>query len=618
MSIFSSGVLEQTKQRMAQATRAANVFSAVRARADAWLSHLGDLPTQAGGWMHQYVCPEHWGYLLYDPNSSTEFRCPHGETFTGEPFAGGWRVLRHRQAGAMARDLGLLYALAGNGRYAAEARHILEHYARFYPRFEGDASAQPWMLKGRAFHQALTEAIWAVPIAQAYDLIRPALAPDDKANLINGLLRPIVETLVAAQDELVFNQNKLTSNYNAWLIAALGSLGYALSDAALVARELDGPAGFCAHLAAAIRPDGFEHEGTPYYHNFVALAYTILAETARMNDRDLYAERGPQGQSIEAMWSALASLAYPDGSLPEANDGAYWARGPFAAEVCEVYEVALARTNNPLFAQMLNRHSASQKHDHWTALLFGTQDLAEKHSSALPSARLVSSGFAVLRNTGAQAACIPFGPYGGAHGHFDRLALNIWPWSVDAGTPPYGVKPRQSWYQQTAAHNAVVVDGQSQAPCAGKLLSWNDSTVWLSADDAFPGVRFSRLVTLIDNTLTDLAMLDSDAVHTFDWLLHVDGECEFTGLAPASGKLAESEAYQFITLVARGRCEGTLAFSVRHQAQVYRLSLTADTPFEMSVGNCPSTAAAPTLLRTSLIARVRGRRARFLLTSTSS
>ncbi|MBI4786280.1 MAG: alginate lyase family protein [Chloroflexi bacterium] len=619
MSLLAAQDLNRARERIQQHDWAKHIFSTVRARADARRAQPADVPALAGGWVHDFVCPTHWNALTFDPNSPHAHRCPCGETHTGEKLDAAWRVLEHRRIAAASRDLALIFALTDEPDYGEAACRILTRYAEHYNGYAGADDARAWMLKGRVFNQALTEAIWTVPIVHAYDLLRGALAPQADARIVAGLLRPIVATLTRALDNEFAHNPK--SNYNAWLIAALGLLGYALDDRALVERAVDGPAGFRAHLAAAILPDGFEYEGTPYYHNFVALGYTLLAEAARANGRDLYAERGPGGQSIEAMWRAFTSLAFADGTIPALNDGAYYRVGPFAAEICEVYEIALARTGAPEFAWLLAQTYRGAPRDAWSALLFAAQDIATAPRPPRPSVCLDSVGIAVLRDeTHAQEICVPFGPHAGSHSHLDRLGVQVYPWSTDPGTPLYGVEARNTWYQQTAAHNAVVVDGQSQAPCAGQLLNWivapESTTLWLAADAAYPGVRLSRLLTLNDGVLKDSLLLESEAEHTYDWLLHVDGECRFDTavLGPAKSVLGDGP-YAFLAPQFQQDSVSRFQFTAHYAGQSLHVTLTADVRFDLILARSPAHVATPGLPRQTILARARTRRAHFVMTS---
>ncbi len=624
MPIFASQNLTRAKERIARSPWAADIFSTVRTRADAWLAHPTDVPVLAGGWIHDYVCPEHWCALTFDSSSPHAHRCPFGETHTGNKLDAAWRVAEHRRIATAARDLGLVFALNDDDKYAKAAQEILLQYASAYCSYTGASDTYSWMLKGRAFNQALTEAIWAASIIHTYDLVRAKLAPEQDAQIVGGLLRPIANTLMSAQYDLVYRQKNLKSNYNAWLIAAIGLLGYALGDDALVERAIDSDAGFRAHLAAAILPDGFEYEGTPYYHNFVALAYSILAEAASANGRDLYTERAPQGQSIESMWRAFASLTYNDGTIPAINDGAYYRGGPFDSEICEAYEIAFARTAAPEFAWLLSNHYKNER-DSWSALIFAEQDIANAAAPKSGSVLLPSIGIAALRNEmNSQQVCVSFGEYAGSHSHLDRLGIQVFPFATDPGTPLYGVQSRTDWFQQTAAHNSIVVDGKSQAQCAGKLVEWkaahDSTTLKLAADDAYPGVKFSRVVTLANDALNDDVSLESDTEHTYDWIVHIGGECSFESPPKTTdeGKLSNEGAYQFVQVLARSKpsmapdsAQPAARVVIRHSGKTFALSLKTELSCEIIVGTSPAHVNTPQLPRHTLIARLYARSAKF-------
>jgi hypothetical protein len=616
MPLFSATDLESARQRIRQNAWAAEIFAAVRARADHWIACPTNVLHAAGGWVHDFVCPEHWNALTFDPQSPHAHRCLLGETRASEKLDAAWRVLEHRRIANVARDLTLIYGLTGERVYAESAREILLQYALRYPSYAGATDARGWMLKGRVFNQALTEAIWTVPIAHAYDRVRDMLTPNQNARIINALLRPLAATLTNAQADLIAPQNNLKSNYNAWLIAALGVLGYALGDPDLVARQIKI---FRAHLSAAILPDGFEYEGAPYYHNFVALAYTIFAEAARANNCDLYAERGAQGQSIEALWRAFATLAYADGSIPAINDGAYYLGAPFATEICETYEIALVRTREPEFAWLIQRHCAD-KRDTWSALIFAERDLANAPTPRRESVCLRDVGIAVLRDaTNAIQVCMPFGAYAGSHSHLDRLAPQIFPFATDPGTPLYGVDARAQWFAQTAAHNAIVVDEKSQSQCAGELIEWraerDSTTLRLALTDA--GVKFSRVCVLSPRAFIDTVTCESDTEHTFDWILHLDGECHFDLVEwlPATG------AYQFAQMIARAKSRGVsleenptralVRAVIHHSGKIFSLALTADPASELVRATSPAHVATPRQSRQMVIVRTRARTAGF-------
>ena len=581
------------------------VLARVKARLDDWAANPS-VPAEAGGWMHDFVCQEHWSALRYDVNSPHAHLCPEGELRRGHHEDGAWLVIRHRQLAALARDAAVVASVTGDPTTAEIARRILSAYADRYQGFDGARDARPEMLVGHAFQQALTEAIWAVPLAYAHRLLGPR---PDADRIAAELLRPIAATLIGAQDRLVA-AGRLRSNFNAWLLAAIGTIGVAIGDDALVERATNGPAGFRAHLNAAVLADGFEHEGSPYYHAFVALAYSLLAEAVATIGIDLFDHRGDRGQSIEAMCAALVEIALPDWSLPRLNDGTYWDWPLADHELNQLFEIAYARTASREFGAMLvasyERRRASR--DSWAAVLFGRQDLPGHIPHTTESGALSQVGIAILREAEA-AVFMPYGDQPMEHLHQDRLALNVWPASVDPGNPPYGVAARRDWYQQTAAHNCVVVGGRSQGDGHGTLLELSDSE--LKVEWVEPGVRVERHVHLDGRRIREVCQIDLEQPAVVDWLLHSEGAFELVGLSfvSASGPLGDG-AYAFIEVVGRADVAGRGALVTPG----LRLEIESDGLLELLVGRCPGSATRPIKKRWVLVARRNARSIRYLAT----
>jgi hypothetical protein len=572
------------------------------------------VPAQAGGWMHDAVCQEHWGALRYDVDSPHAHQCPEGELRVGPREDGAWLVGRHRQLAALARDAALVASVTGKRAPADVSNRILDAYADLYASFDGARDARPEMLTGHAFQQALTEAIWAVPLAYAHRLLGPRAGAD---RIATDLLRPIAATLVAAQDRLLA-AGRPRSNFHAWLLAAIGTIGVAIGDEALIERATEGPAGFRAHLNAAVLADGFEHEGSPYYHAFVALAYSLLAEAVAPLGIDLFAYRGDKGQSIDAMCSALVTIALPDWSIPQLNDGTYWDWPLADHELNQLLEIAYARTAQTEFGAMLSasyeRRGASR--DSWTALLFGRQELPPGVNHKMASGVLDQVGIAILRSADA-GVFMPYGEQPEEHLHRDSLSLNVWPVSVDPGNPPYGVTARRDWYQQTAAHNCVVVAGLSQSAGQGRLLERSDTEMrmeWVepgTRPGMRPGMRIERHVHLNGRTIRDSCQVELEQAEVVDWLLHSEEPFELVDaeFASASGPLGEG-AYAFIEVVGRVLAAERAVF----KTPGFRLEIESDGALELIAGRCPGSATRPAKKRWVLIARRHARSIRYLAT----
>lgn len=86
----------------------------------------------------------------------------------------------------------------------------------------------------------------------------------------------------------------------------------------------------------------------------------------------------------------------------------------------------------------------------------------------------------------------------------------------DFGYPPvqFGgwTSPRSRWYQMTAAHNTVVVDGRNQAAAAGTTTLWKDGQVLKAIRASCPamigGQQYERTVASVDVEPDSVYLLD--------------------------------------------------------------------------------------------------------------
>lgn len=618
MRLFSTATIEAAKRNQITNRWATVGWQGVQERVAAWSATPVQVPAEAGGWIHNYICPEHWQPLVYDGSLPDRHVCPEGHVCSGEKYDAAWRVWRHRQIADFAREAALAYVVLGieDGRVSAES--ILTQYADFYTQLDGKADAEAWMLQGHAFNQALTEALWAIPLIHAYDLIADTLTDAQRSRLTRDLWQPLANVMAVAQDKLIA-QDHIESNYMAWLNVTLGCLGFALNDQVLIDRALQPPAGFASHLEKSVMADGLEYEATPYYHNFVVLANLILAEAASANGIDLHAVRGSKGQSILGMGQAFAQLAWPDGTIPDLADGSYWQNSIYDPEICQTYEILNARYPDPQFIRTMRAAYERQGvgRNNWAALMYGRGELDSAEKPTTNNSFFQASGFTILRSE-KLAALIPFGPYREQHHHADRLSLTVWPFSRDAGSPLYGLAERLTWYPHSYAHNTLVVDGQSHANYGGELLERTDRCLYVAAPNAYPDVYVTRTVEMThDNVIADELDVQSDTEHTFDWVFHVDGDCELpNGLQPLSGRLTENGPGSYIELQAQMSVAETLFFDIHFDAQSYRLSLRGEKPFTLLIGKGPGATRHPEQKRHVLIGRTVGTYQRYQTTIT--
>ncbi len=410
------------------------------------------LPAERGGWWHDFVCPVHGIELEHDGLLSGTFpdggaRCRYGCRPDTAKIRGAWTVLAHQ---ACAREI-LRLASAD----PAAAVRWLTAYAERYSALSGEHDGAPsWMLRGRLFQQALTEAIWAVTIGRAaWRLMDGGTDPGDA---VRALLEALADAALAARTLLV-EDGRFTSNYVAWLDAA----------GAVCSRKpdwLDGPHGLYEHLLASTYPDGWQWEASTYYHTFVLRAAVLAiagvpgAEPpARVRER------------ITAMHDVLGTLRtgpLTSAGLPALHDGPY-VRAGYDTELADLTPGAAARAGVRVFEH---------------------------------------AGYAVLRGHGITAVA-DFGAHGGSHGHRDKLALYLYgagvAWQPDPGQVPYGHAGWRRYFAGTAAHPAYSVDGLEQAECTGRLAGLTDDSVTVACDTAYDGVTAQRRLTLTGDGLHD-------------------------------------------------------------------------------------------------------------------
>lgn len=464
-------------------------------------------PTERGGWWHEYVCPAHGVELAHVGFDSGNFPdggipCSYGCRVDTPAVRGAWTVLAHH---FWARRIRLL-------SYDGGGAELLSSYARLYAELTKAGEheqAQGWMQRGRLFHQALTDAVWGVPIAHS---ILNLAERGHRAELDETL--PMLDDMVAgarlARDAMVA-QDKFSSNYTAWFNA----LGTTASQAAAAVRGdawagekewLTGEHGQFAHLEAATGEDGWEWEASTYYHGFVLRAYLL---SLRGFDPSLVPDR------LEKMIAALASIATDGGILPALHDGPYL-RTPLALEWLEI--VALARqftTSHGLdavaaraLAEVGPEYDGLE--DKLTNWFNGPPRTMAPHPAA-GSFRL-SSSYAVIRVPGIHAV-LDHGPHGGSHGHHDKLALYLYgattPWQPDPGQVPYGHAQWRAHYKSVAAHPTIRIDGLEPAEATGELTHDEDS-VTATIDGWYDGVRATRTLIAGDNYLVDVVRVAAD------------------------------------------------------------------------------------------------------------
>jgi hypothetical protein len=164
----------------------------------------------------------------------------------------------------------------------------------------------------------------------------------------------------------------------------------------------------------------------------------------------------------------------------------------------------------------------------WWALL----EMTPEHDPAEPwkgsSVLLEDQGLAVLRD-GNRYVSLECGPTGGGHGHPDRLHFTLHQdgvhWLPDFGTGSY-LTPDLAWYRSTLAHNAPLLDGESQP-------GWEATCEMFDVQGEWGWVRghadaFSRTVITGPRYVLDIMELDAPGKHRTELPWHFSGDVKVT------------------------------------------------------------------------------------------
>jgi hypothetical protein len=500
----------------------------VRANADLWLKRPIEIPAR-GGHFHHFFCVD--GDRLELPKDQRfvpgPYRCPKcGKEYSGEKYEGGLRRVVHGWLAQAALDLALVAAIEHKPQYAAKAAEILSNYAAAYPGPHTNT------LAGGMIYQSLDEAMWVIPLAQAYDLIHGDLSPPQQAN-IEQFLRTVAEGL---------QRCGINGNWGSWHLSAVGVIGYVIEDEGLVKWATER---FQQQIRDQLGDDGLWPESVHTYHYFPLFAFMDFAEAAWHAGTDLYHWEAKPGKSLLLMFSVPLQYAYPDLRLAAINDGWFQSFVP-----ADAYELAYHRTRDPRFAWVLangykpgalpagvvSANPRDSLRQGLYAFLFGDAIPANGTPPPDTSVNFPVLGICMLRSTNGAMMSFDYGPFLG-HGQRDKMGITLFAnrklWLADYGTPGYGASILP-WYQSTFAHNTIVVDGKSQ-----HQTKENNVKLWLGGKDleaaqsetaeAYPGVAHTRTVVRIGDYFVAADHLKSETGHTFDLYLHSEGKLSLEG-----------------------------------------------------------------------------------------
>lgn len=498
----------------------------VAAHVNAAAAYVGQpvvFPPRGGQHNQWYQCEDcQFGLQMVD---DTHHRCPKCEkVYSGYPYDDVVFAKKHNANLSEALATAWAYAITQEEQYAQHTATVLLGYAaryREYPYHSNKANGDPdkqSLSGGHMYEQTLNEAsVLSGQIAPAYDLIHDSsvLSGSNHTEIREGLLLPMLQNL---------DKHKAgKSNWQSWHNAAMLWGGALVGDPAWVRKAIDAEGnGFRPQLKISVMPEGMWYENSWGYHFYTLRALTIQAEGARRLGIDLWNDA-----TFKKMFTLPVHYTMADGSLPRFGDDVNSSAKIGGA----IMEQAYHAYQDPNMLPLLDSSPTFE------SILLGREARPPVSYPTLESEVFEGAGHAILRTEGdaGLTAAMTFGPYGGSHGHFDKLSFVFFGYGRELGVDPgraqsqaYRLPIHANWYKATVGHNAVLVDGQSQQPVEGKLLSFASTrdyaAVSARCDGAYPGVRHVRTLVLMPAYLLVIDQLDADSERRFDWVYHNRGD----------------------------------------------------------------------------------------------
>jgi oligo-alginate lyase len=536
--------IEEAKRKAQKYAWAKTVVDRYIKEADQALKLGIDIPERYGANGLLFACKKD-GFRLKSL-SNNEHECPACKTvYKGKLY----NENEHRPYSTAVRTLGLSYRFTDRKEYAEKAAQILMAYADRYTKYSRHGEDGENRLNGapngaRLHMQTLGESRWLVPIVWGYSLIRETLNKEQQSHIEKGLLIPAAELLRA--------HHWGVHNKQSWMNCGFGLVGLVTGNIEMVKEAIeDKERGFKVLIEKGVTDEGFWYEGSEGYHNMTRQALVYLAEGARHAGIDLYSER------FLKMYEAPIALSFPDGDIPDFNDGNR--KGSLSED--ESYEIAYARSRNPLFGRLLSKSERGSLE----ALLYGAEELPTGTYLPEESSILPSAGLAVLRSKEATVA-IRFGLHGGWHGHYDKLGIITYGlgkyFGTDPGSGGYSNPMHDKWYRTTLSHNTVIMSMREQAGLNScKIEKWEKSpestTLVVSTDSAYSDATLKRTLRLQGNRLEDRFDCISDTRHNYDWVFHSPGNFSSSlKFIPHPPKLGSEHGYQFVENVGQAVTDG--------------------------------------------------------------
>lgn len=492
--------------------------------------------TGIANWELYYYCPKHSVKLEFNLDKPYEHRCPiDGEVFTGEPYDSTWWGYRNIYNYHGVYKLGLVYLLTQEKSYGEKAKAILLEYATHYPSYKEHGDI-PYNEPGKAFAQALDEAIFIRTLVCGYDLIEDLLNEQEKEFIKSNLFL----------EGALFLKEKRTNqlhNHEVIIDAAIGTVGILLKNQELIDFAVYEPYGIIYQLEKGVLKDKIWFEGAVSYHFFALQNFLGYEKFAR------YTEHSQLNHpNYREMILRIIDILQPDYTFPLINDTCI---SNASLNSYNLFEFTYNQFKEEKILQILQHIYKSEPRVNMEAFFYGVDELPQAETIQLAEFHDVEgSGLTVIRGEDKRYLLFKHSPYGGEHDHYDRLGIaylahgkRIAP---DLGTTGYGAVLHYDYYKNTGSHNTVMINEQNQAPANCKVyeyikdaektyidagVTWEkyfempDSFTIKQWDEAsYEGVSMRRKILWLHDYFIEVFTVENVRQYSIDWITHVCGE----------------------------------------------------------------------------------------------
>jgi len=560
---------------------------------------------------------------------------------------GGYSHEKHKLNYQNMLNAGIIWQVTGDKKYAEYVKAMFLAYAKMYPTLgvhpEGKNSGTPGVL----FWQSLNDAVWLVHAAQAYDCVYDYLSKGDRKFIEDSLLRKFVQYMIV-NDSKTFN---MIHNHGTWSVAGVAMTGYVIGDTDMVNKAIyggnkDGKTGYLKQIQQLFSPDGYYTEGA-YYLRYAIQPFLVLAKAIDNNQPSLKIFSYKNGTLAKAT-SVLLQMTDADGYFLPFNDALKdksWESGEVVYAVDISYGSVKEDPSLLYVAQKQDRVLLSTDGVKVAkALAAGKSTNSFKwHSVALTDGADGSKGgISILRSKetpDAISALLKYSAYGMDHGHFDKLAIQLYDGEKEILTDYGGTRflnieqkrggrylpENRTWSKQTIAHNTVTVDGKSnyenntkkaEAANAYSYTHFNDLSnkafqITSGKDTtAYNGVAMQRTLAMVQPEgiekpfLIDVYRISSKEQHQYDYSFYYLGSLIETNIkytaSPQMYPFGKKDGYEYLWVKAKGTASTdnslftlfnehnfyTIITTTSNNAEVFFTEIGANDP-EFSLRNEP-------------------------------